>query len=144
MIVRDARASDLDAIMALEEEAFAPGQRWSRQSWEEEIAPGRCCLVGVTDTVIGVATFSIAADVADLNRIIVAAGERGQRRGQELLRLGLERVARAGAVRTLLEVSADNQAALRLYTRNGFKQIARRTDYYAPGADALVLEVTHV
>ncbi|MDO4785188.1 MAG: GNAT family N-acetyltransferase [Propionibacteriaceae bacterium] len=144
MIVRDATPADLDAIMALEDEAFAPGERWSRASWQQELAPGRCCLVGVSGDVIGVAAFSVVDSVADLNRIIVAARQRGRRRAGELLASGLERVAERGAVRTLLEVKHDNHSALRLYARHGFTEIARRRDYYGPGADALILEVTHV
>jgi ribosomal protein S18 acetylase RimI-like enzyme len=39
----------------------------------------------------------------------------------------------------LLEVAADNSAALALYSRAGFRVISRRADYYGHGRDAVVL-----
>lgn len=144
MIIRPASEADLAAIMALEDAAFPPSQQWSKNSWRSELDGERCCLVGLNPQIIAVATFSIVADVADLNRIIVEEDERGRGHANRLIRAGLEWAVASGATRTLLEVRADNQAAIRLYRRNGFSQIARRVDYYAPGADALVMEATHV
>ncbi len=43
-------------------------------------------------------------------------------------------------VRMLLEVSADNTAALAFYAAEGFVEIARRRRYYRDGSDAVVLE----
>ena len=37
------------------------------------------------------------------------------------------------------EVAADNEAAQSLYTRKGFRSLARRTGYYGPGQDAVVM-----
>jgi len=50
-----------------------------------------------------------------------------------------EGVAEDGARRLLLEVSAENEVALRFYATAGFAEIDRRRRYYRDGSDALVL-----
>ena len=40
----------------------------------------------------------------------------------------------------LLEVRADNTGAQAFYAAHGYREIARRTRYYADGAAAVVLE----
>lgn len=145
MIVRAAEPGDLDAVLALEAEAFGEHERWSAASWRDELVGAtRHTVVGVDGAVIAVATFSIATDTVDLNRIIVSAAHRGRRLADDLVRSGIDWARANGATRTLLEVRADNASALRLYARHGFGELASRADYYAPGADALVMEVTHV
>ena len=39
----------------------------------------------------------------------------------------------------LLEVSEKNKVAINLYTKNGFKMISRRKNYYLDGSDAIVM-----
>jgi ribosomal-protein-alanine N-acetyltransferase len=45
----------------------------------------------------------------------------------------LDRAGTAGATSVLLEVRADNEAAVALYRRHGFERIALRRGYYQPG-----------
>ncbi|MDR0425792.1 MAG: GNAT family N-acetyltransferase [Clostridiales bacterium] len=54
--------------------------------------------------------------------------------------IGSERAR--GAVRILLEVEAQNAAALKLYQSAGFQNIAVRPDYYGRGRDGLIFEKT--
>lgn len=83
----------------------------------------------------------IPPDPAELLRIGVlpAARKRG------LGRLLVEHVVTTAAAHTdrmLLEVAADNTAAIALYQSCGFAKIATRRNYYAGGVDALVFEKT--
>ena len=50
--------------------------------------------------------------------------------GRKLLEKHLENLERAGARLVFLEVADDNNAALKLYERAGFKEISRRENYY--------------
>jgi ribosomal-protein-alanine N-acetyltransferase len=51
------------------------------------------------------------------------------------------RAAASGAARLLLEVHADNAAALAMYARRGFAVSGRRAGYYAnPRGDAILME----
>ena len=54
--------------------------------------------------------------------------------------VGLGRLLRYLAAVEVLEVRADNTAAIGLYARYGFQEVHRRRGYYQPGAvDALIM-----
>jgi ribosomal-protein-alanine N-acetyltransferase len=91
--------------------------------------------------VVGVASFSLAADLADLLRVIVASESRGRGLGSSLIRAGMEWAKAVGADRMLLEVRPDNKPAVRTYCKLGFATLDRRRDYYGTGMDALVMAV---
>lgn len=144
MIISSARTADLEEIHALEEAAFDRPQRWSREAWQAELGNAdRLVLVrhDARGLVIGVATFSLAGDMADLLRVIVAPDSRGRGIGGSLVRAGMEWAKAVGAGRMLLEVRPDNAPAVRTYQRLGFSTLDRRRDYYGSGVDALVMAV---
>lgn len=65
--------------------------------------------------------------------------------GQRLLENAILHARKIGASKMYLEVACDNDPAIRLYNKMGFKKIARRKDYYVRKTqviDALVLEKT--
>lgn len=144
MIFSRAALTDLPAIAALEAEGFDTA-RWSAEAWQAEIeGADRHVLVArqaATDEVVGVATFQVVADAADLHRVVVRGDHRGRGIGRRLVRAGVDWAEARGADRMLLEVESENEAALGLYTALGFQPIARRSDYYAPGLHALVMEL---
>lgn len=140
MIVTAATHADLPAIVALEQAFTRAG--WSEQSWADELAAdGRCTLVekDAAGTVRGVATFSAVADVADVNRVVVAPEARRAGIGRRLVLAGLEWAQAVGAQQVMLEVEAGNVPAIGLYEQVGFVPLARRANYYGAGADALVM-----
>lgn len=65
-----------------------------------------------------------------------------QRRGisEQLLRLFLKECAGASKFVTL-EVHSQNQSAIALYSKCGFKIVRTRKNYYSDGADALVMDL---
>jgi [ribosomal protein S18]-alanine N-acetyltransferase len=70
----------------------------------------------------------------------VAQTYQRRRIGTTLLEAVMKEAKRRGAGRLLLEVRADNEAALALYMGHRFEQISRRRGYYNAGrVDALVL-----
>lgn len=144
MIISAARPGDLDEILTLEEAGFELAQRWSREAWRAELDNAdRLVLVrhDARGVVVGVATFSLAADMADLLRVIVAPDSRGRGIGGSLVRAGMEWAKAVGADRMLLEVRPDNTPAVRTYQKLGFATLDRRRDYYGSGVDALVMAV---
>lgn len=143
MTVDLAAADDLGAIMALE--ASFEHARWSEQAWSEELASERTRVAVDRDpsgAVVGVATFALAGDVADLNRVVVAPEQRQQGIGRRLVLDGLAWAESAGARQVMLEVDADNDPARLLYEQVGFSTLARRAHYYGPGRDALVMALS--
>ena len=144
MIVRTATAQDVPGVTALEEAVFG-ADAWSAASVTEELTGPRRHAWVAGDPVAGYAVSATAGDVVDLQRIAVAPAHRGGGVAHALMGALLDAARDDGASRVLLEVAADNEAALALYDRHGFAEIDRRPAYYRDGRDALVLqlELTH-
>jgi ribosomal-protein-alanine N-acetyltransferase len=141
VIVRVATAADVPAVAALEAVVFGP-DAWSSESVTEELTgPRRRAWVAEDDVVHGYAVSALAGDVADLQRVAVDPSSRGRGVASALVAALLDAARTDGAARVLLEVAADNGAALGLYARHGFAEIDRRASYYRDGRDALVLEL---
>jgi ribosomal-protein-alanine N-acetyltransferase len=152
-VIRVAAAEDAPAIAALEREALGP-DAWS-ETLVTEGAAGRVPMTlyvvatnpslepppsvePVETTLIGYAAVSIV-DVAELQRIAVAATHRRTGVATALLaRVEIE--ARARQVdRLLLEVREDNHGACAFYAARGFIELDRRPRYYADGTTAVIL-----
>lgn len=98
--------------------------------------------VGGASAVLGYAGLMVSGADADVQTVAVAAAAQGRGTGALLLRALVAEAAARGATSLLLEVRADNDAAIALYTRHGFEQIAVRRRYYQPAdVDALVMRL---
>ncbi len=97
--------------------------------------------VGVENgSVVGYAGLDHGGDSADVMTVAVVPVWRGRGLGDVLLDDLVRRAGGRGATALMLEVRADNAAALRLYGRHGFERVAVRRRYYQPGdVDALVM-----
>lgn len=140
MNVDIATVEDLPAILALEANFDIA---WSEESWRGELTgEGRLILISRREDagIVGVACFQHVAEVVDLHRIVVAPGERRLGFARVMLVAGLQWAIGRRASRMLLEVDHRNEPAIALYRGYGFRQVAKRTDYYGTGADALILE----
>lgn len=85
-----------------------------------------------------------AGDAVDIAAIGVVASARRRGIGRKLVAAAAARAREAGAARLMLEVAADNKAAIAFYRAEGFHEAGRRPGYYAAAAasaprDALVL-----
>jgi ribosomal-protein-alanine acetyltransferase len=141
--LRDARAADLDALLRLEEAAFA-GDRIARRSFRRLLARPSATLrlAAAGGDLLGYSLllFREGTSIARLYSVAVAAEARGRGIGR-LLMEDAGRIARKrGCARLRLEVRADNQAAIGLYENLGFRRIGRHVAYYDDGMDALRLE----
>ena len=90
--------------------------------------------------VIGYAGLDHTGSVSDIMTVAVAPEAQGRGVGRMLLQELETRSIARGATAMMLEVRADNAAAIGLYERAGFELIRRRRRYYQPGdIDALVM-----
>jgi ribosomal-protein-alanine N-acetyltransferase len=139
-VIRVATIEDVPAVTALETAVFG-ADAWSAASVAEELTGPRRRAWVDGDPVSAYAVTATAGDVADLHRIAVAPSRRGTGVASTLMTALLDAARSDGAARVLLEVAADNEAALGLYARHGFAEIDRRPAYYRDGRDALVLSL---
>ena len=79
-----------------------------------------------------------AAGEAELLRIAVDPGRRGQGLGRRLLEGCMAALAAEGMVELHLEVRAGNAAARALYAACGWREVGRRARYYGDGEDAVL------
>lgn len=142
--VRDMRWWDVVAVHDIEEQAF-PDTAWSVETFWSELAgvpETRRYLVAERGTlIVGYAGLMAAGPDADVQTIAVAPDARRHGIGTLLLDALLDEAGRRGCSRVTLEVAASGEDAQRLYARRGFQAIARRTGYYGPGADAVVMRL---
>ena len=135
--------ADLDAVVAIEREVFL--FPWTRGNFSYSIDSGYHCLVLEREShLFGYGVMIIGPEEAHLLTLSIAAGSQRKGWGESLLRHFIH-VAREQHARSMfLDVRESNHAAARLYERIGFKQIAKRKDYYpAMGGreDSLVMEL---
>ncbi len=140
MRTRPMRWWDIATIMPLETDLFG-STAWSPAQFWGELAQGNRVYVVAEDEaeIVGYAGLLCIPPTADVQTIAVAS--RAQRRGvgRALLQELLTAARRAECTEVLLEVRADNASAVALYADEGFDMIARRSGYYGPGEDALVM-----
>lgn len=138
------RWPDLPTVHAIEMAAF-PESAWSVESFWGELAgvpDTRWYVVALVDgAVAGYAGLMAVGPQADVQTIAVGADHRRGGVGARLLAELVVEARRRGCTSVLLEVRADNAAAVALYQSHGFEQISRRTGYYGPGRDALVMRL---
>ena len=141
------RLDDLPAVLALEEELFAP-DTWTAAMYRDELyrTDTRHYLVAEDDSgITGYAGLIAYDDEAHVATLGVAGTRQGEGIGAALLDALLAEADRRSPV-VLLEVRADNHIAQALYRRRGFVEIGRRRGYYQPsGTDAVIMrrEVLH-
>lgn len=138
--IRQALASDVDGLVALEYAVFA-ADRLSRRSFRRLVASpsARVLVAAEQDRIVGCAIvlFRAGSRSARLYSIAVTPGMAGAGRGRALLSSAAAAAAERGCTQLRLEVREDNPRAMALYEMNGFVPTGRRPGYYADGATAV-------
>lgn len=142
-VVERMRWWDIEAVARLERVLF-PGDPWStEQFWQELAQPNREYLVlRIGDRVVGYGGVMVSGADADIQTIAIDAQEQGRGRGRLLLSRLLDSAAARGASEVLLEVRADNIAAIGLYESEGFVALTTRRRYYPDGGDATLMRLS--
>jgi [ribosomal protein S18]-alanine N-acetyltransferase len=139
--LRDMTAADLPAVLAMEEELFAP-DTWTAAMYLDELrrTDTRHYLVAVEEEqVVGYAGLIAYPDEAHIATIGVTGARQHEGIGALLLDTLLAEADTRSQV-VLLEVRADDEATQAFYRRRGFIEIGRRRGYYQPsGTDAVVM-----
>lgn len=130
--IEPALPRDADAVATLHAKSFYRG--WPRQDIEAYlIDPDTPTLVAcdARRNIAGFAMLRILGDDVELMTIAVEKKFQGKGVGAALLKACFEDLMMTPVKRMVLEVAADNPAAIKLYGKLGFKKISERKGYYA-------------
>lgn len=134
--LRPLTPADVDAVVALEQVLFGRSA-WSRAMVREELGgPGRW-YVGADASApeVGLAAYAgswFDGQVAQVMTIGVVPSAQRQGWGTRLLETLIGHARGVGAEAVLLEVRVDNDPAIALYERFGFRTLGIRPRYYQP------------
>jgi ribosomal protein S18 acetylase RimI-like enzyme len=141
--IRPARASDIDALDAIETAVFT-SDRISRRSFRQliERRTAETLVAEVDGKAAGYAMvlFRKGSGVARLYSIATAPEVAGQGVGRGLLEAAEDTAFDHGRMLLRLEVREDNARAIRIYEAGGYRGIGSEPDYYADGTTALRYE----
>ena len=91
------------------------------------------------DEIIGFAGLSTCLDEATLNNIVVKKSHRNRGIGGELLEALIELCSELRMRTFTLEVDTENEPAIHLYEKFGFKNLGIRKKYYNNTQDAIIM-----
>ena len=136
MKYRLAEPADVPAIYDIEAMSFKTP--WSLESLQSDICSNDSACYFVADhdgKVVGFCGVHVILDEGHIMNVAVAPDYRGQGIGEALLRTMM---AYTNLEAYTLEVRMSNRAAIRLYKRLGFTEVAIRPEYYID-EDALIM-----
>lgn len=127
--IRSMTHDDLQMVCDIERRSYE--FPWSQGVFRDCLLAGYQCIVLIrADRVSGYGILSIAAGEAHILNICVDPAYRALGYGEKLLDEVLLRARSASVREVFLEVRPSNEAALALYRKKGFVQIANRPAYY--------------
>ena len=141
MSIRQARETDLPAILAIEEQGMTAS--WSSGQLESEFfQPSSLLLVAEQDNLLqGYVSFRTFAPEAELMRLVVLPVWRRKGGADSLLHSGLQQLVDRRVRTCFLEVRSSNIPARALYAKHGFTDTGTRPKYYRqPVEDAVLME----
>jgi ribosomal-protein-alanine acetyltransferase len=133
-------ALHLDAILEIQK-GVPEASQWSHEDYVSLLHSGACGWIASADgAVCGFLLTRIAADEMEILNLAVELARRRSGIGSILLDAAMNWARQNRVSKVHLEVRASNQAALHFYEAHGFRQAARRSNYYRdPNEDAVLL-----
>ena len=140
MTVKSLNKSSVKEILALYNGNFNDG--WTESMLNSGFDGGRLKALGVydCDKLIGLITFSLSLDDADIEGVVVDRLYRKKGIGALLMQSAHEFILESKIKTVLLEVRESNISAISLYKKFGYEQISLRKKYYDDGENALVFK----
>lgn len=146
--IRCAQKADIHALLSVENTCFTT-DKLSKRSFQHFIKTGSHDLWVIEQNtpdqpaeIIGYALvlYRTGTNLARLYSIALLPNQQGKGYAQQLLNHVQQQVSQKYCVYMRLEVNIANQAALKLYQKNGYKVISQIEDYYEDGSAALRME----
>ena len=140
--IHKSKESELQAIAMLESACFHdpwPLEQVIYESKENPVA--NLYSATIDDEVVGYIDFFITFDSASIARICVADEYRRNGIAKTLIEKMVEvcKKQKEPVENITLEVRESNEAAIKLYEKNGFRTITKKKMYYSDGEDAIYM-----
>ncbi len=139
-MIRKAGTEDLDQILKIEQELFKGP--WKKEDFLYELNGNPYAVFAVMENdgeIAGYADWWIMFEQAQLANIAVSRKYQNKGFGKLLLEEALNDAESRGCENMTLEVRVSNEAAIRLYEKNGFIIANKRRNYYEDGEDAWLM-----
>ena len=140
-MIRNAAEADLGALEELEKACFS--LPWTREQLRSELPDERhefLTAVSEGGEVLGYIGIMTVLDEGYISNVAVAPEARRRGIGRALVREMLRRAGERRLSFVTLEVRAHNKSAIALYSKEGFRPVGLRRDYYErPKEDALLM-----
>ena len=131
--IRPAQADDIAVLCDLDRLIFG-ANAYNKEQWVTELGnSARQIFLAAQNR--GFITVQSSGDDHEIIKIGVLREYRRQGIARRLIQQSTD-----AAKRCLIDVAADNRAAIQFYQALGFREIARRRKYYANGSDAVIME----
>ncbi len=117
---------------------------WSLSTfWSELTQRNRyyLALVDEKKEIMGFGGIAFNGADADIQTMVIKPEFQKKGYGKQLLDALLEKVHENNSKRVFLEVVAENKPAISLYLSRKFEQIAKRSNYYPDGSDAVIMQL---
>ena len=127
----------------LDKQAFN-ATSWSLSTfWSELTQRNRyyLALVDEKKEIMGFGGIAFNGADADIQTMVIKPEFQKKGYGKQLLDALLEKVHENNSKRVFLEVVAENKPAISLYLSRKFEQIAKRSNYYPDGSDAVIMQL---
>lgn len=92
------------------------------------------------DNIVGFGGINYNFDYVEIMNIVVKKSERGKGISNLLMKKMLLMAEEFNVNKVGLEVSSENEIAIKLYEKNGFKEVGRRKNYYNGQYDAILMD----
>ncbi len=132
VIIREMRAEDLDSVTEIEQQVTFDTP-WGRKIFEDCLHVGYSCWILEEDEkaeVLGFGLLSAAVEEAHILNLCIKVGYQEKGLGNKMLAHLVDLAKDKTVKQVYLEVSVDNQKAIKLYQKWGFACIGIRHGYY--------------
>ena len=136
--LRPYRPSDFETLYRIDQVCFPEGIAYGRFEMKVYLrADGSHCLIAeAAGQIAGFILAELAPDEGHIITLDVLEKYRRQGIGSLLLAAAEKEAVSRGGTRMVLETATTNKAAIALWRKHGYRQLATIESYYGPGRDA--------
>lgn len=133
------KPQDTPGVFRVDQDCFI--HNWSLESYQNETENilSNYIVAELDGEIVGFGGFWLVIDEAHITNIGVLEKYRHCGIGDSIIKKMLSHACQNGCVGMTLEVSADNDPAIKFYEKNGFEKEGIRKNYYGNGIDGFIM-----